>query len=73
MGAPQELARQRFAIMPIDSTRSLALPHGLAFADLYSIEGAARIDELFATQLAAADAALAEALARSRARKNPIS
>ncbi len=55
--------------MPTDSTRPLALPHGLAFADLYSIEGAARIDELFAAHLAAADAALADRL--DSARRDP--
>src|SRR5438876_10831481 len=59
--------RPRFAIMPTDSTRPLALPHGLAFPDLYSIEGAARIDGLFAAHLAAADAALADRLRLARA------
>jgi NADPH-dependent glutamate synthase beta subunit-like oxidoreductase/NAD(P)H-flavin reductase len=57
------------AIMQNDSTRPLALPYGLAFVDLYSIEGAARIDRLFAEHLALVDLALAGRL-RS-ARENP--
>jgi hypothetical protein len=48
--------------MSSDSRRHLALPHGLAFADLYSAEGAARIDRLFLDDLHAADAMLAARL-----------
>ena len=47
--------------------RPLTLAHGLAFADLYSPEGARRIDALFLAHLAAADAALAGRLAAARA------
>jgi NADPH-dependent glutamate synthase beta subunit-like oxidoreductase/NAD(P)H-flavin reductase len=39
---------------------------GLAFADLYSVDGAARIDARFVDALTAADAALAERLLRAR-------
>ncbi|HEX6136550.1 MAG TPA: FAD-dependent oxidoreductase [Casimicrobiaceae bacterium] len=43
------------------------LAHGLAFADLYSVAGASRIDQLFAAHLLRADAKLAERLASARA------
>src|SRR5687768_8899352 len=46
---------------------SLASPHGLTFADLYTVEGAARVDALFLADLEAADAALAQRLAAARA------
>ena len=52
--------------MPNDSTPPLTLPHGLAFADLYSIDGAARVDRLFADHLARADPALADRLESAR-------
>ena len=45
------------------------MPHpsfGLAFADLYTVEGAARIDALFIDALRAADPALAARLAAAR-------
>jgi NADPH-dependent glutamate synthase beta subunit-like oxidoreductase/NAD(P)H-flavin reductase len=45
----------------------LTLAHGLTFADLHSIEGAARIDAAFRAHLAAADAALAARLDAGRA------
>ena len=45
----------------------LTLAHGLAFADLYSIDGAHRIDSLFVAHLRAADAALADRLSTARA------
>ena len=45
---------------------ALALPDGLAFADLYSVEGAQRIDSLFLSHLAAGDADLAARLAVAR-------
>ena len=45
---------------------ALALPDGLAFADLYSVEGAQRIDSLFLSHLAAGDADLAARLAAAR-------
>ena len=38
----------------------LTLAHGLAFADLYSINGNRRIDGLFQAHLRAAEAALAD-------------
>ena len=41
--------------------------YGLTFADLYSVEGAARIDDLFMAELAAADPVLAQRLVRARA------
>ncbi len=43
------------------------LAHGLIFADLYTVEGAARIDALFVAHLADTDAALATRLAAARA------
>ena len=46
--------------------RPLTLAHGLAFADLYSDDGARRIDALFGRQLRDADAALAGRLAAAR-------
>ncbi len=66
----------KFNTLPIRSRRfdmDLSLPsplrlaHGLAFADLYSVDGAARIDALFVAHLAAADAALASRFAAARA------
>ncbi len=45
----------------------LTLAHGLAFADLYSIDGVHRIDSLFIAHLRAADAALADRLSAARA------
>ncbi|MFI4887494.1 MAG: FAD-dependent oxidoreductase [Burkholderiales bacterium] len=45
----------------------LRLAHGLSFDDLYSVAGAARIDDCFLAHLARADAALADRLARARA------
>jgi len=53
--------------MPHDPTPTLKLPQGLAFADLYSAGGAARVDALFVTHLQAADAALAARLVAARA------
>jgi NADPH-dependent glutamate synthase beta subunit-like oxidoreductase/NAD(P)H-flavin reductase len=44
----------------------LRLAYGLAFSDLYSVEGAARIDRHFVSHLAQADAALAARLAAAR-------
>ena len=44
--------------MPSSPPRPLTLPAGLAFPDLYSAEGAARIDALFVSHLREADAAL---------------
>ncbi|MBK9607991.1 MAG: FAD-dependent oxidoreductase [Betaproteobacteria bacterium] len=49
------------------SRATLALPWGLAFPDLYSARGAARIDGLFIDHLRAADAALAARLIAARA------
>ncbi|MFO1314824.1 MAG: FAD-dependent oxidoreductase [Burkholderiales bacterium] len=48
-------------------SRPLTLAHGLEFADLYSDDGARRIDALFGEHLRAADAALADRLAAARA------
>ena len=44
----------------------ITLAHGLRFADLYSIEGARRIDGLFLDHLRAADAGLAGKLDAGR-------
>ncbi len=54
-------------VMPLDSTAMLNLPDGLRFVDLYTAEGAARIDDLFVAYLANADATLAGRLAAARA------
>ena len=48
--------------MPPDLIRPLALAHGLAFADLHTVDGAARLDGLFAAHLRWADASLAARL-----------
>ena len=45
----------------------LRLAHGLHFADLYSVEGAARIDAIFIAHVTRVDPALAGRLARARA------
>jgi NADPH-dependent glutamate synthase beta subunit-like oxidoreductase/NAD(P)H-flavin reductase len=45
----------------------LELSHGLAFADLYSVDGAARIDERFVSHLRRIDVALADRFANARA------
>ncbi len=55
--------------MPSNPPRPLTLPAGLAFPDLYSAEGAARIDALFLSHLREADAALADRL--DAARRDP--
>ncbi len=52
--------------MPAAASADLALSHGLTFPDLYSDEGIARIDALFATHLRIADAALLERLVAGR-------
>jgi NADPH-dependent glutamate synthase beta subunit-like oxidoreductase/NAD(P)H-flavin reductase len=52
--------------MPTASRPALALPAGLAFADLYSVDGAQRIDSLFLSHLATGDAALAARLTAAR-------
>ncbi len=44
----------------------LTLAHGLAFADLYSVDGNQRIDTLFAAHLRAADPALADRVVAAR-------
>src|SRR6185436_8231493 len=44
----------------------LELAHGLAFADLYRLNGLARLDGFFQTALGEADAALAERFAAAR-------
>ncbi|HYQ98823.1 MAG TPA: pyridine nucleotide-disulfide oxidoreductase, partial [Casimicrobiaceae bacterium] len=53
--------------MPSLAPRPLSLPAGLASGDLYSTEGAARIDALFVAHLREADAALADRLVQARA------
>jgi len=50
----------------------LRLAHGLAFADLYSVDGAGRIDDRFIAHLAQADGALAARLARARAHPDAL-
>ena len=45
----------------------ITLAHGLRFADLYSIDGANRIDRLFVDHLRATDAALCDRLDAARA------
>ena len=59
--------------MPFDPIRPLKLAHGLAFADLYSADGAAKVDALFIAHLEAADAALASRLAAARANPDALS
>ncbi len=44
----------------------LRLAHGLAFADLYSVDGLARLDSLYLDALAASEPALAERLGAAR-------
>ncbi len=46
---------------------TLSLAHGLAFADLYSVDGVRRLDAAFAHALGATDAALAARYAAARA------
>ncbi|MEO8135783.1 MAG: pyridine nucleotide-disulfide oxidoreductase, partial [Betaproteobacteria bacterium] len=50
----------------------LKLAHGLAFADLYSIDGARSIDTLFAEHLRSADRALADRLQSGRLAPNAL-
>ena len=59
----QDFGRRERRCHPI----MLRLAHGLEFADLYTVDGAARIDACFVAHLARADAALAERLLRARA------
>src|SRR5262245_32025373 len=58
--------------MPADLPRTLSLPEGLEIADLYSREGATRIDALFVAQLRTADAALADRLVAARERPDAL-
>src|SRR4051794_9406984 len=53
--------------MPLDPTPALSLAFGLAFADLYTTEGALHVDAAFLRELAAADPVLAERLRAARA------
>jgi len=50
-----------------ESTPTLNLPHDLAFSDLYSADGTARVDGLFVAHLQSVNAALASRLAAARA------
>ena len=50
----------------------LSLAHGITFADLYSVEGAARIDARFVEHLQASDAPLAARLAAARAQPSSL-
>jgi len=52
--------------MPFDPIRPLKLAHAVAFADLYSADGASKVDSLFIAHLEAADPALASRLAAAR-------
>ena len=58
--------------MSADPIRSLELAHGLAFAQLYTVDGAARIDGLFVAHLGTVDASLAERLAAARANPDAL-
>ncbi len=53
--------------MPTTSPPALELAHGLAYAELYSVAGASRIDKLFLAHLEGADADLARRLEVARA------
>ena len=53
-------------IVAAERPATLDSSYGLTFADLYTVEGAARIDQLFCAELAAADAALGERYAQAR-------
>jgi NADPH-dependent glutamate synthase beta subunit-like oxidoreductase/NAD(P)H-flavin reductase len=50
----------------------LQLAHGLAFADLYSVEGVVRLDERFLAHLEGADPALAERFRAGRAHPSSL-
>src|SRR5882672_3447059 len=50
-----------------NASRMLDLAYGLTFTDLYSVDGAQRIDERFVAELNAADAALGARFAQARA------
>ncbi|HET9011029.1 MAG TPA: hypothetical protein VFN38_04405, partial [Gemmatimonadaceae bacterium] len=58
--------------MSAPTPRPLALPAGLAFGDLYSAGGAARVDALFVAHLREADAALADRLMQARAEPDAL-
>jgi len=70
---PQSPAPLNKRLMPFESNPSLKLAHGLAFADLYSVDGAVRIDGRFIAHLQTADAALAARLAAARADPEALS
>ncbi len=59
--------------MPPDTHRPLVLPPGLAFSDLYGVEGATRVDGQFVAHLHAADAELGSRLAGARANPDTLS
>jgi hypothetical protein len=58
--------------MPFDPIRPLKLAHGVAFADLYSADGASKVDSLFIAHLEAADAGLASRIAAARANPDAL-
>jgi NADPH-dependent glutamate synthase beta subunit-like oxidoreductase/NAD(P)H-flavin reductase len=59
-------------VMPNDLPQTPSLPEGLEFADLYSREGALRIDAQFVAHLRVADATLADRLAVARERPDSL-
>jgi hypothetical protein len=52
--------------MPFDASVAMNLAHGLSFSDLYTTEGAARIDRAFIDHLRAVDASLVDRLLAAR-------
>src|SRR5207244_3499820 len=66
-------AFSRLSVMPPEPSPPLVLLPGLAFADLYSAEGAGRIDELFVAHLREADAGVASRLVSARANPESLS
>src|SRR5438477_12873171 len=66
-------AFSRISLMPPEPSPPLVLLAGLAFADLYSAEGALRIDGLFVAHLREADAGVATRLVSARANPEALS
>ena len=52
--------------MPFDASVAMNLAHGLSLSDLYTTEGAARIDRAFIDHLRAVDDSLVDRLLAAR-------
>ena len=59
-------------IVAVERPTFLDTPYGLTFADLYTVEGAARLDAIFVDELTHADAALAARFLHARSKPDAL-